>query len=1685
MNKIKKILLAVGAVLLVGMLSMGLIVCGGSEIKVSFETNGAEKIAPITAKEGKEVALPTPQREDYRFDGWYLTSDFSGEAVETVIASANVTYYAKWTRVYAVNLDLNGGALDTTKIFLAQGDNVYDAVKNLQPAKDGLIFGAWFNGNNELSSSATMKAGELNLTAQYKVEYTVHLYKKNLDNEEYTQETVTGSDYVGKSFTSSQRVVGFVETTENEDALTKILSANPADNVFVHYFDRNTYNVTFDPKCPTGEDIGRVSLSAKYESFVDVPSDPRDYQVKGYCLVGWTSDINSTEVEYPVDLNAILYNKEIDKTDPIQYKVEKTVTLYGVWEEGYTDMFGGDDYIFHFENDSDFVYLCRANIYFRGDYLERNQTFYFDNEVETSGKLYNNGKFVFSVDERHATCKLYTTDNGIQATEQLIFYDTFNGVHYVVYEESEDPNFEVGRQIDISEGTYEVAENGDYIATFSTGKLADKSISFILSSVLDDRNNEQAVFQVRKDDEYQLGKIVLAGVRRDNVSGDGVYVVGYIASMYFELDGFGTAKFTTNGQTSTYSYTTDKDGNILLRDRTNRLVETIRLVDIPGVAEQGYMVYDSAMNNTFDLGAGDSIQLDGLHSAVYVKQGTRIESNYRYWTTSRGDTIISIIDPATYIEYRFLMTPTTVVVDGESVDSYTAEVVLNTYTQYYYMDESGIYYAPLLIIDEEVAGKASLYGYTADRTFQKVMSGSYSLIEEGEFKGLYMFVRDSEVFDAPDVFNEPIDLANISSFIFALDQETTGYSVSYWYVSNNGVEDTEYFENYTTTDLTSNASLKLVGGFAFYQENTDSRALIASYTQSGSLLEMTVDETTYYFMLDEANEKFTVLQYAPYKAYLRNADGTYSTTKYLEFDGMDGAVYADNGLLIDGKMSILEKGGLAQETKFGEALYQFTPNDPANAGKAFTYISVTISGKAYYAIANDSFNAKTYYSDSTSTMQGSLTIDGYCYWAEFNVDGTIYAGLYDVDENLIVLHAGDKTFYFDFQGEYFTVRDQEYGVYALFVNNFANGIFVEFNGYGKLSSFTFDANNQRVYIETDGTYTVEDGVYTFSDSTAVLGNVAYEAVDGKTYKTLNVSNAVKNEIFVSTKDWSVLILDEYGRALKSDESGIRQEGTYIFVTDSLLYFINNNGEGGCLYNYSYNNDNAIGSATPIELRDQSYYTETLKSLFFSGDGFVIINGDEENPSFYNYEVENGEKKVIIYSREKIADTDTEVENYDFWRHDFGTLNDSKEFNGEIYYKNSGKDIVFTRSGSQKSYPLSSVDKNGEDCLYYPTKLRFTPSGAEQFTEDVTVTFTVGESSEEITQKCTITREILNGEALMYVTINGYFRYYISANYTTSTSTFEVLSLKYNRTLDAYFHLNEYFYTYMYEGKDAADNARNKFGKITIQREYAEDGSEIMSQADVDFREATEMYDMEGNRISCTGGAFSVREDGVSVIEFVALDGYTYQLYFGVYRHQYMTMYGYYIHALVRVQEMQLNGYKLLAGRVVATEQLEEDQPLGEVYSLSIIDGEEEIKCDEFFYANGKLEYVVRERDQDGYVTKAAYYTIVLQENESSALESGVPDFKEEGSSITYIEATIKCEADPEAGANYQGRDRYVEMANGEIKVLYLVGNKRYMKECEYDEEKEIYVVKTVDGRTYYVKDVGENVIIADNIDELL
>ena len=138
------------------------------------------------------------------------------------------------TEKYTVTLDADGGELSTTELELAVGENVYNAVKNYEPVKTGLTFGAWFMGEDELAQTYAMPSQDITLKAKYKVGYTLVIYLKQSDGRYTESRRETGSDYVGASVTAPT-VEGYVCVT---DISARLLSATSADNVITLRYDR-------------------------------------------------------------------------------------------------------------------------------------------------------------------------------------------------------------------------------------------------------------------------------------------------------------------------------------------------------------------------------------------------------------------------------------------------------------------------------------------------------------------------------------------------------------------------------------------------------------------------------------------------------------------------------------------------------------------------------------------------------------------------------------------------------------------------------------------------------------------------------------------------------------------------------------------------------------------------------------------------------------------------------------------------------------------------------------------------------------------------------------------------------------------------------------------------------------------------------------------------------------------------------------------------------------------------------------------------------------------------------------------------------------------------------------------------------------------------------------------------------
>lgn len=69
----------------------------GTTYVLTFNVGSGDAIAAQTYAANSEVTLPIPTYTGHTFEGWYLTNDYSGNAVTKVTMTAAKTVYAKWS----------------------------------------------------------------------------------------------------------------------------------------------------------------------------------------------------------------------------------------------------------------------------------------------------------------------------------------------------------------------------------------------------------------------------------------------------------------------------------------------------------------------------------------------------------------------------------------------------------------------------------------------------------------------------------------------------------------------------------------------------------------------------------------------------------------------------------------------------------------------------------------------------------------------------------------------------------------------------------------------------------------------------------------------------------------------------------------------------------------------------------------------------------------------------------------------------------------------------------------------------------------------------------------------------------------------------------------------------------------------------------------------------------------------------------------------------------------------------------------------------------------------------------------------------------------------------------------------------------------------------------------------------
>ncbi len=224
--------------------------CGGEEkrdVTLAFDAGEGIDIPSVTGKPGDPVTPPAdPVKEGFEFDGWYLDAECTGEkqTLPSVMPEKDTTYYGRWKALYTVSFDLAGGTLQAESFRLGEGDNLYAALEQYMPEREGYRFGKWTIGGEDVTEETKMPAGDVTVTAVWKAPVRVTVYTLNfLKYDEYVENgeateyfypggTVDGSAFVPDHYTlNADRTGSFTVPVEGGEMSVW------ADPVYTRYTD--------------------------------------------------------------------------------------------------------------------------------------------------------------------------------------------------------------------------------------------------------------------------------------------------------------------------------------------------------------------------------------------------------------------------------------------------------------------------------------------------------------------------------------------------------------------------------------------------------------------------------------------------------------------------------------------------------------------------------------------------------------------------------------------------------------------------------------------------------------------------------------------------------------------------------------------------------------------------------------------------------------------------------------------------------------------------------------------------------------------------------------------------------------------------------------------------------------------------------------------------------------------------------------------------------------------------------------------------------------------------------------------------------------------------------------------------------------------------------------------------------
>ena len=156
--------------------------------------SGQDEVTTINDLQVLTAAPEAPVNDGYRFEGWYLDAEFTQQPAYPLTLTENITLYAKWTKLYTVGFEVNGGS--------ALESLVTDVIETSpRTYRDGFVFEGWFTSPRLTGSPVTFP---------YKPSKDVTLYAKwteDAGSAEFSQTTT----YVNAK-TAVNKIKGYFET---------------------------------------------------------------------------------------------------------------------------------------------------------------------------------------------------------------------------------------------------------------------------------------------------------------------------------------------------------------------------------------------------------------------------------------------------------------------------------------------------------------------------------------------------------------------------------------------------------------------------------------------------------------------------------------------------------------------------------------------------------------------------------------------------------------------------------------------------------------------------------------------------------------------------------------------------------------------------------------------------------------------------------------------------------------------------------------------------------------------------------------------------------------------------------------------------------------------------------------------------------------------------------------------------------------------------------------------------------------------------------------------------------------------------------------------------------------------------------------------------------------------------------